>query len=66
MVNKARLIERIADLVKDKRIEGVSDVRDESDRHDDIRVVVELRRDATPMVVLNQLTGIRSYRTHSA
>ena len=55
MVNKARLIERIADLVKDKRIEGVSDVRDESDRHDDIRVVVELRRDATPMVVLNQL-----------
>lgn len=55
MVNKARLIERIADLVKDKRIEGISDVRDESDRHDDIRVVVELRRDATPMVVLNQL-----------
>ena len=55
MVNKARLIERIADLVKDKRIEGISDVRDESDRHDDIRIVVELRRDATPMVVLNQL-----------
>ncbi|HNZ62759.1 MAG TPA: DNA gyrase subunit A [Bacillota bacterium] len=55
MVNKARLIERIAELVKDKRVEGVSDVRDESDRHDDIRVVIELRRDATPMVVLNQL-----------
>ncbi|NLB27481.1 MAG: DNA gyrase subunit A [Clostridiaceae bacterium] len=55
MVNKARLIERIADLVKDKRIEGISDVRDESDRHDAIRIVVELRRDATPMVVLNQL-----------
>ncbi|HZJ90496.1 MAG TPA: DNA gyrase subunit A [Oscillospiraceae bacterium] len=55
MVNKARLIERIADLVKDKRIEGISDVRDESDRHDQVRVVVELKRDATPMVVLNQL-----------
>ena len=55
MVNKARLIERIADLVKDKRIEGISDVRDESDRHESIRIVVELRRDATPMVVLNQL-----------
>ncbi|NLC89014.1 MAG: DNA gyrase subunit A [Clostridiaceae bacterium] len=55
MVNKARLIERIADLVKDKRIEGISDVRDESDRHDPVRVVVELKRDATPMVVLNQL-----------
>lgn len=55
MVNKARLIERTADLVKDKRIEGISDVRDESDRHDDIRIVVELKRDATPMVVLNQL-----------
>ncbi len=55
MVNKARLIERMADLVKDKRIEGISDVRDESDRHDAVRIVVELRRDATPMVVLNQL-----------
>ncbi|NLB50016.1 MAG: DNA gyrase subunit A [Clostridiaceae bacterium] len=55
MVNKARLIERIAELVRDKRIEGISDVRDESDRHDAIRIVVELRRDATPMVVLNQL-----------
>lgn len=55
MVNKARLIERIADLVKDKRVEGISDVRDESDRHDSVRVVVELKRDATPMVVLNQL-----------
>ena len=55
MVNKARLIERIAELVKDKRIDGVSDVRDESDRHDQVRVVVELKRDATPMVVLNQL-----------
>ncbi len=55
MVNKARLIERIAELVREKRIEGVSDVRDESDRHDQVRVVVELKRDATPMVVMNQL-----------
>ncbi|MGI6157860.1 MAG: DNA gyrase subunit A [Saccharofermentanales bacterium] len=55
MVNKARLIERIAELVKDKRIEGIADVRDESDRHDAIRIVIELKRDATPMVVLNQL-----------
>lgn len=54
-VNKARLIERIAELVKEKRIDGISDVRDESDRHDPVRVVVELKRDATPLVVLNQL-----------
>ncbi len=55
MVNKARLIERIAELVKDKRIEGISDIRDESDRHDAIRIVIELKKDATPLVVLNQL-----------
>lgn len=55
MVNKARLIERIASLVKDKRIEGISDVRDESDRNEEIRIVIELKRDATPNVVLNQL-----------
>lgn len=54
MVNKARLIESIAELVKDKRIEGISDLRDESDR-DGMRIVVELRRDANPQVVLNQL-----------
>ena len=54
MVNKARLIESIADLVKDKRVEGISDLRDESDR-EGIRVVVELKRDANPQVVLNQL-----------
>ena len=54
-VNKARLIERIAELVKDKRIEGISDVRDESDRNEAVRIVVELKRDATPEVVLNQL-----------
>ncbi len=55
MVNKARLIERIADLMKEKRIEGISDVRDESDRNQEIRIVIELKRDATPNVVLNQL-----------
>ena len=53
-VNKARLIERIAELVNDKRIEGISDLRDESDR-DGMRVVIELKRDAVPTIVLNQL-----------
>jgi len=53
-VNKASLIEKIAELVRDKRIEGVSDLRDESDR-DGMRVVIELKRDAVADVVLNQL-----------
>ena len=53
-VNKARMIERIAEMVRDKRIEGIADIRDESDR-DGVRVVVELRRDAMSEVVLNQL-----------
>ncbi|HEY7645241.1 MAG TPA: DNA gyrase subunit A [Hyphomicrobiales bacterium] len=53
-VNKATMIERIAELVREKRIEGISDVRDESDRQG-YRVVIELRRDAMPDVVLNQL-----------
>ena len=53
-VNKARLLEKIASLVKEKRIEGISDLRDESDR-EGIRMVVELKRDAMPEVVLNQL-----------
>lgn len=54
MVNKARLQEHIADLVKDKRIEGISDINDESNRKG-MRVVVELKKDANPQVVLNQL-----------
>ena len=54
MVNKARLIESIADLVKDKRITDISDIRDESDR-EGMRIVVELKRDANAQVVLNQL-----------
>ena len=53
-VNKARLIENIADLVKDKRIDGISDLRDESDRQG-MRIVIELKRDANPKIVLNQL-----------
>ncbi len=53
-VNKARLIEKIAELVKDKRIEGITDLRDESDRHG-MAIRIELRRDANPRVVLNQL-----------
>ena len=54
MVNKARLIENIADLVKEKRIDGISDLNDESSRHG-MRIVVELKKDANPQVVLNQL-----------
>ena len=53
-VYKGRLINRIGELVNDKRIEGISDIRDESDR-DGMRIVVELKRDAEPRVVLNQL-----------
>ncbi len=53
-VNKARMIERMAELVNDKRIEGISDLRDESDR-DGMRIVIELKRDAEPRIVLNQL-----------
>lgn len=54
LVNKARLIEKIAELVKDKKIDGITDLRDESDRNG-MRVVIELRRDVNPQVVLNQL-----------
>ncbi|MDQ4079280.1 MAG: DNA gyrase subunit A [Gemmatimonadota bacterium] len=53
-VNKARLIETIAELVRDKKMDGISDLRDESDR-DGMRIVIELKRDAIPRVVLNQL-----------
>ena len=54
-VNKAKLIKNISDLVKDKKIEGISEVRDESDRKERVRVVIELKRDANAQVVLNQL-----------
>ncbi len=54
-VNKANLIIKIDELVKDKRIEGISEVRDESDRQEKVRVVIELKRDARAQVILNQL-----------
>ena len=54
-VNKAKLVENIAALARDKRIEGISDLRDESDRNDRVRIVIELKRDANAQVVLNQL-----------
>lgn len=53
-VNKARLIEKIADMVKEKRIDGISDIRDESNR-EGMRIVIELKRDANPQITLNQL-----------
>ena len=54
LVNKARLIEKIAELVKDKKIDGITDLRDESDR-EGMRVVIEMRRDVNPNIILNQL-----------
>jgi DNA gyrase subunit A len=61
-VNKAHLLERISELVHEKRIEGISDARDESDRHG-MRVVIELKRDAMADVVLNQLFRFTSMQT---
>jgi len=54
-VNKAKLIENIAALARDKKVEGISDIRDESDREEKVRIVIELKRDARPQVTLNQL-----------
>ena len=54
MVNKARLIEKIAELVKDKKIDGITDLRDESDRQG-MRICIELRKDVNPNIILNQL-----------
>ncbi len=61
-VNKARCIERIAELVREKRIEGISDLRDESDKSG-VRVVVEVKKDAVPEVVLNQLFSYTPLQT---
>ncbi len=61
-VNKARLLERIAELVKEKRLEGVSDLRDESDRRG-IRVVIELRRGEIPQIILNTLFKLTQMQT---
>ena len=61
-VNKTTLIEKIADLVRDKRVEGISDIRDESDR-DGMRIVIELKRDAMAEVVLNQIYRFSQLQT---
>jgi DNA gyrase subunit A len=61
-VNKARMQEKIAELVRDKRVEGVGDIRDESDRHG-MRVVIEIKRDASAEVVLNQLYRFSELQT---
>ncbi len=61
-VNKSRLVEQIADCVRSKKIEGITDLRDESDK-DGVRIVIELKRDATPEVVLNQLHKFTSLQT---
>ena len=61
-VNKATLIEKIADLVKDKKLEGVSDLRDESDRRG-VRVVIELKTNAFPKKVLNRLFELTQMQT---
>ena len=61
-VNKASMIEKMADLVRDKRVEGISDIRDESDRQG-YRVVIELKRDAVADVILNQLYRYTSLQT---
>src|SRR5260221_11045174 len=64
-VNKASMVERIAELVREKKIDGVADLRDESDR-DGYRVVVELKRDAMADVVLNQLYRFTPLQTNFA
>ena len=61
-VNKARLVESIADLVKDKRIEGISNIEDHSDR-EGMRIVIDLKRDAAPQIVLNQLYSYTQMQT---
>ncbi len=62
-VNKAGLIEKIADLVKEKRLEGISDIRDESDRKANVRIVVELKANAYPKKVLNRLFDLTPMQT---
>jgi DNA gyrase subunit A len=61
-VNKSTMIEKIADMVRDKRVEGISDIRDESSR-EGMRVVIELKRDAEPEIVLNQLWKFSQLQT---
>jgi len=61
-VNKARLLENIAELVKDKKIEGITEIRDESDR-EGLRVVLEIRRDQAPEIIINQLYSLTQLET---
>ncbi len=61
-VNKARMVERIAEVVREKKVEGIADLRDESDRHG-VRVVIEVKREADPDIVLNQLFKFTSLQT---
>ena len=64
MVNKARLIEKIAELVRDKKIDGITDLSDQSSR-EGMRICIELRKDANANVVLNSAcTNIHSFRIH--
>ncbi len=62
MVNKARLIEKMAEHVKEKRIEGITEIRDESNR-EGIRIMIELRKDVQPEVILNQLFKLTALQT---
>jgi DNA gyrase subunit A len=61
-VNKAKMVERIAEVVREKKVEGIADLRDESDRHG-VRVVIEVKREADPDVVLNQLFKFTTLQT---
>ena len=61
-VNKAKMVERIAEVVREKKVEGIADLRDESDRHG-VRVVIEVKREADPDIVLNQLFKFTTLQT---
>ena len=65
MVNKARMLERIAELVKEKKLEGISEIRDESDK-DGMRVVVEIKKGEVPEVILNNLIKILNWSRYLA
>lgn len=62
-MNKATFIEKMADLVRDKKIVGISDIRDESSNNDGVRVIVELKKDSFPKKVLNQLYKLTQLQT---
>ena len=64
-VNKARLIEHIAELIQNKKIEGIADIRDESDR-DGMRIVIEIKRDEEPQIILSTSSSRRRCRNRSA